>query len=292
LSITRIWAYGGESLLAPALLAGIFTIGSAFIVAGLVAVVSGSVAGTTAGLLLLGTAGFQWWGAQQYADVPLATYLAAAIGMITVAATRPEGERHAELALAGALLGFTGWTKTDGVVAAGLVTVLLLLAEAKRSGRTALASTAASVAIGAVLPALAWLAQHVLLTPELAPVMTQGQGGLVAKLTDAGRWLAVATGLLGRAPGRDIWLPAVVVGVGFTEGLRPRDLAASFAFWCATAIVVVDILVFVTTPLDLGFHLLTAGDRLLLQPWPAFVLAVFAAVRSVPSRASVRRSPR
>ena len=34
-------------------------------------------------------------------------------------------------------------------------------------------------------------------------------------------------------------------------------------------------LVFIVTPRDLAWHLATAGDRLLIQIWPAFLIALF-----------------
>jgi hypothetical protein len=259
-------------------MAGIFTLGSPLIVAGLVTGISGSVAGTTSGFLLLGTAGYQWWGAQQYADVPLASLLAAAVGVLVLAGSRAGTGSRALLVLSGLLLGLAGWTKTDGVVAAGVVVTVLLVAEMMRGGRAAALAAIAPVAAGATFPALAWIVQHVILAPELAPVLTQGQNALGAKFLDPGRWSTVLGWLFDKAPGRDIWLPVLVVGIALLQGLQPKRLVRSLALWCAGLMYLVDILIFVSTPLDLGFHLLTAGDRLLLHPWPLFVLAVFAAV--------------
>lgn len=278
LSIARLWTYGGESTLAPAVVAGVFTMGSALIVAGLVSGISGGVAGTTSGMLLLGTAGFQWWGAQQYGDVPLATFLAAAVGVMVLA--RSSDAPRTLLALCGLLLGLAGWTKTDGVVAAGVVAMVLLVAEWRRGGRAAAFGAIRPVALGALLPALAWCVQHVVLARGLAPVLTQGQSALGTKFLDPGRWSTVLGWFVDKAPGRDIWLPILVIGIALLVGLQPRRLVRSVALWCAGLMYLVDVLVFVSTPLDLGFHLLTAGDRLMLQPWPLFILAVFASVGS------------
>jgi hypothetical protein len=278
LAIARLWTYGGESTLAPSVVAGLFTLGGPLIVAGLVTGISGGVAGATSGLLLLGTSGYQWWGAQQYADVPLATLLAAAGGILLLARRGPDAGSRPLLALGGLLLGLAGWTKTDGVVAAGLVVAVLLASEAWRGGGAAARAVIAPVAVGAMLPALAWGVQHVVLAPALAPVLTVGQSNLEAKLLDPARWSTVLAWFLDKAPGRDIWLPVLMVGIALLERLQPRRLVRSPALWCAVLLYLVDVLVFVSTPLDLKFHLITAGDRLLLQPWPLLVLAVFASV--------------
>jgi len=277
LASARLWAFGGESPLAPALVAGIFTLGGAWIVAALVGGLSGSLAGATAALLLLGTSGYQWWGAEQYGDVPLATYLVAAAGVLMLA--RARGERSAALvALAGVLLGLAGWTKTDGTLAALLASIVFLAAEARSGGRARVVPALSWICAGAALPALAWLVQHVVLAPELAPVLAQPGAASLAKLGDPGRWTAVVAALVRRAPGAELALPLVAPAIALLQGLRPRALVRSAAFWLAAALVLVDVLVFVETPLELDFHLLTAGDRLLLQAWPLYLLALFGGI--------------
>lgn len=277
LASARLWTYGGESTLAPALVAGVFTLGSAWIVAGLTGVLAGHGAGAAAGFLLLGTSGYQSWGALQYADVPLATFVAAAAGTLLAAARAEDARRRALLVLGGALLGLAGWTKTEGVVVAILALAVFAVAETRRAGRHGARSALGPLLVGASLPALAWLVQHVVLSPELAPVLTEGQEAPLAKLVDPSRWSTVFREMSTRLPGRDLTLPIMAIVLAWLLGSRPRRLLRSPAFWLAGLMVLADVLVFVLTPLDLEFHLLTAADRLLLQPWPLFVLAVFAA---------------
>jgi hypothetical protein len=285
LSIVRLWAYGGESTLAPSVVAGLFTIGGPFVLAGLVTRVATVVAGTTAGLLLLGAANYQLQGPHQFADIPLAMFLAAGLGVLTVVDREPSARSATTAAiLGGGLLGFAGWTKTDAIPGA-VVAALVFAAVAARKGRGA--TMGRGIAIGAAAPALAWAIQHVVLSRELHAVLLPGQKHVAAKLIDPDRWLGTLAWFFEHAPGRDVWLPLVALGLAVLLGVRFRALLQSQALWCVAAMCLVAVLVFVLTPWDLSFHLLTAGDRVLFQPWPALLFALFASARPGPEGAPV-----
>lgn len=72
-AVARLWAFSGETTVAPAAVSAVFTIAPALTVAGAVARHSGPVAGATAALLLVAAEGWVFFGASQCADVPLAS---------------------------------------------------------------------------------------------------------------------------------------------------------------------------------------------------------------------------
>lgn len=274
LSIVRAWAYGGEATAGPAAVAGLFTIGGSLAIAGLVARVATPAAGAAAGLLLFGTGNYQTWGAFQYADVPLACLVAGAAGLLVA---RPEPARppaRGAVIVGGLLLGLAGWTKTEGLLAAAVVGSAALAAAAVRE-RASVLRTAGHLALGAGAPALGCIAQQVVFPGTLAAAVTQGPW--LPKLVDASRWRKVLTWLSDHAPGRDVWLLFLALAIALLLRARLRALLRIPAFWCAAALYGATVLVFVLTNIDLGFHLITAGDRLMLQHWPLLLVALFAA---------------
>ncbi|HEY6001540.1 MAG TPA: hypothetical protein VIV57_01620 [Anaeromyxobacter sp.] len=277
LSVARLWAHAGDSTAAPVALAFGFTLAGAAAVALTAGRIAGPLPGAAAGLFLLGTPTYPYWGAVQMADVPLSAILAAAMGALLLADREAGRRRDAYVALGGLLLGLTAWTKNEGLAAAAIAAAVRLAFAWRSGGRRAAGREAALVAMGASLPAAAWLAFHLGISPAVAPELSsQSAGDALAKLADAGRWDRVLAQLGDAFPGRGVGLPLAVLCAALLLGARPRTILRSEAVWTAAAMYLVYVLVFVSTPRPLEWHLDTAALRLALQPWPTLILGLLA----------------
>ena len=285
LSVARLWSYAGETTLAPVWLAQAFALAAPAALAGATAAAAGPVSGTVAALLLCSTSSFLKWSGAQYADVAVSAFVVAGLGAFLTAEESSGRRRSFRLALAGILLGFAGWTKNEGLAAAAIaLSVRTALAARARGPRVALRELVA-VAAGAALPAVLWLAFHGLVSPGIAPELSRHNPAsqVVRNVLSSERWLEVLSGLGRFLPAvelpyhRTLHLSLLAVALSALLGARPRS-----AFRCVpmvaalfqSALVVV---VFVLTPMPLEWHLNSAGERLILQCWPAFLLGLFAA---------------
>lgn len=271
-AIARAWAYGGETQLAPWLVAGAFTLSTVLVVFGAVSRSSGPVAGATATMLLVATASWRSWGPALYADVPVACLVAAAVGSV-VAAGRGVGATHGEFALAGALLGLSAWTKDEGLLLGALFgSWAVVLAGSGRIRRRAVAFAA-----GAALPLAARAHFQLTLAPTVPHAVSAGQpiGTLLGRLLVEERWATVVRELQRAVPGSDTWLPLVALLAAALLGARWREILRSSALpaLCAWGVFLV---VYVITSADIHWHIATSASRVYLQPWPALLLGLFS----------------
>ncbi len=277
-AVARLWAYSGETFVEPAIVAGLFTVSAPLAAFGAVARRSGYVAGATALMLLVGTGSWLGWGPAQYADVPLASCVVAAAAAVVSARREASPLPARVLALAGALLGLAAWTKDEGVVLGALFAAWSLAV----SGRQPLWRRAVAFASGAALPLAARAYFQLALAPRFAALYTAEQAPtrVVGRLLAADRWALLAGELPRHLPGAETWLAGVAIVAATLLGARWRELPRSpvipaLAAWGAF------VLVYAATPLDLRWHLGTSASRVLLQPWPALLLGVFALVPPV-----------
>jgi hypothetical protein len=288
LSVARLWAYAGESTFAPALVAGVFTFATPLALAWGVARAAGIVPAATAVLALLATSQLTELGASQYADVPVAALFVVALGLLLHAGEGPFRARR--LGAAGLLLGLAGWTKNEGLVMAAAAVLACLAAGAVARGRRALRDLG-PLAAGAALPAAAWLAFHLLLVPSLAPSLAASGPPLAARVLDPERWRLIGAALWRLRPGGERQVLLLAPALALVLGARPRALARSAPLLAVGLLLCCYVAVYVLTPLDLAWHLDTSAERVLFQPWPALLLALFAAVGSAEGGRGVKPSP-
>ncbi len=271
LSVARLWAYGSEGPLAPALIASSFGLALPALAAWHGRRVAGPTAGALVGLLVIGTPRMAYVSAFQLADVPLAAYLVAGCGALLGVPSR-------RVVVAGLCLGFAGWTKNEGVVAAVVAACTFWLVM-RRSDPGAARSWASRVLLGGALPAGAWIAFHLFVTPHVILDFEPAANlGTLDKLIDPGRWREVVLGVGRLFPGISTWYPAVALIAVALHGLTPRALLRSVPFLLSVAMSAVYFLAFLITPRDLGWHLDTAAPRLWLQLWPLALLGLVTAV--------------
>ena len=114
LTIARYWRYLGGTPQAVPMTIAVMTFALVWVtlVSG-VRVLRGPAAGWAAGLTLVAMPVFSQLSAMQYADVPLALLLLAALVVLALAAERPGSTGL--VAVAGALVGCAAWTKNEGL---------------------------------------------------------------------------------------------------------------------------------------------------------------------------------
>ena len=110
----RCWLYlGSEATWVPWLVGALLTFSTVGMLAAGVARLRGSSQGLLAGLVLLGTVSFSHRGAWQYADVPLAFFVLAAVLLLTLY-DATDRRRRRSLFLSGLAAGLAAWTKNEG----------------------------------------------------------------------------------------------------------------------------------------------------------------------------------
>jgi hypothetical protein len=201
----------------------------------------------------------------QYADVPLACYLAGAI----VLALLDRG------ILAGIFAGFAAWTKDEGL----LFLVLFLPAIAIFRPRALRVSIS-----GALLPAALVGCFKALLVRGSSSLLAMSLPGALHRIFDPARYGTVLA-----AFGREFlnmgagWyhpilpLLALAIALGFD---RQRRKDVLFCSAILAGLLLGDFGVFLVTVNDPSWQLQTSLNRILVQMWPALVLAAFVGLRA------------
>lgn len=267
LAAVRAWCgLGDTSPIAPAAIAALFTLGTTALLWAGIRAVGGS--GLVAAAAMLGFPYFTVIGASQLADVPLAFFALAAVVLLALhTRTTPSG--RSLLALSGLALGFAAWTKNEGALLLLVVPVVWSLRADGRSLRER-AQDLLTLALGAspVLVALAtfklWLAPTNDLVAEVAG------GGLLARIQDGERWLAIAGGVL-----RWSWNAGPVMGpcVALYWLLTGRRI--TFPLTASCVMLALFCAVYLVASADLEWHLGTSMPRLVLQLLPMALFGVF-----------------
>lgn len=298
LSIARGWTYtGGEGILIPAAMGFVFTLLILGLIVAALSLLRGRAQGCLAAMILMGTPFFLAMGASQFADIPFAFFVLATFVMLFLTGRSPEN-RIGPLILAGIAAGLSAWTKNEGLLFVLIVTVSLAAVAAHSGGwRKAFEQTGWFLA-GALPVLMIVLTFKALLSPTNDIMAGVGLAASASKLLDWGRYAEIARAFF-------------ITGISFTQGvidirvgmrLNPGAVSvllliaylglAGFRIdqkdrGCAflTAAVLVLMLagyffVYVMTPLDLNWHLMTSLNRLFLQLWPSAVFLVLMAAGS------------
>lgn len=295
LSIARGWAYaGGEGVLSPAAMGFAFTCLILGLLCGSLALLRGRTPGFLAAMVLMGTPFFITMGASQFADIPFAFFVLAAFVMLFGAGRSP-GNAAGPLVLAGLAAGLGAWTKNEGLLFALIVTLSTAgLAWHSGGWREALRRTGWFLA-GALPVLLLVLYFKLRLAPTNDIMAGVGLAAISAKLLDWGRYAEIArafffTGISFTQGVIDVregmrFNPGAVsilllVAYLFIGGIRIDPKERGLFFLAATVLALTltgYFFVYVLTPLDLNWHLVTSLNRLFLQLWPSAVFLVFMA---------------
>ncbi len=297
LSIVRMWKYAGsETLSGPIVLSVLFTLSVTGLLVFSLAILRSRPQGYLAGLVLMGSPYFLDMGAYQFADIPLAFFFLSTLVAFFLH-DRFYGRQGAPLIFAGLAAALAAWTKNEGLLFLFVVLAARFAWVVRTTGgREALRQAAWFVAGAApVLMVLAIFKWH--LAPPSDIFAGQGLQPLLERLTDWPRYGQIMTAYLRTA------LTFTQGVVDIREGFRFNPLAAGLVLLGAYLIlagveiqgqdrsalrmsITVLILmlagyfgVYLITPHDLRWHLLTSLNRLFIQLWPAAIFLCFMIAR-------------
>lgn len=285
-NVARGWTYAGsETTAVPLLLALLFAAGTVGLLVSGVALLRTPSQGCLAGIVLLATPHFVEVTTAQYADVPLSFYFLASVLLFEMY-DRLDEQRFRLPLLAGLLTGMALWTKNEGqlFLAATLTARAVTALRGGDSWRVRLWEWLAFAA--GLAPCVACLTYFKL---RLAPAndLVEGQtlAALGQRLGTLERYRVVGEqlgmGLLRLGRGAGAVLPVYALLLGFAPK-RPRHS------WHAAIVLVVMfvgyMLIYLTTPHDVEWHVISSVDRLLMQLWPMALLLFFLRVATLEER--------
>ncbi|WP_414664585.1 ArnT family glycosyltransferase [Horticoccus sp. 23ND18S-11] len=288
-AVARIWAWAGtETSAAAALVSGAFAAGLVGLLVAVVARVRGLAVGLLGGIVLVGTPFFVTFAPNQHADIPLAGFMLAAVGLVALGDRRSDTDRG-WFALAGLCAGLAAWTKNEGLLFALAFAAVVAAWAEPDAGRRNLARLLAGLAI-ALVPVVVFKIWYA----PANDLMAAPFGPRLAQLIDAVRLETVlrAFGREGLRFGEWSLTPFAVMALPFVawrarrrwtggERVIPAVLALMLAGYATT---------YLLSPLHLQWHLDTSLVRLLLQLWPMAIVAWCLAVPAFEPARPVRAS--
>ncbi len=286
LSVARCWnRIGSETTLVPAALAGLFTFAVAGLVLSSLSILRGRAQGYAGALALLGLPAFVAIGAWQYADVPLALFIAMTLVLFCCYDRSPD-EPRGLLVLAGLSAGLSAWVKNEGwlFLAATLIARAVAIS-VNRGGRRYLEELR-YYSLGLVPPVAIVVLFKLDLAAANSYVSGQGFHSDAIRLTDLARYSQIVRTTFDEVLRSAGWIASLwaMVPYALILGIRiEKDDKSSIATIAVTLVIMLIgyFLVYVVTPYDLGWHLRTSVLRLLLHLWPTFVLMYFLVVSAV-----------
>lgn len=276
--IARSWTVAGSySAYVPQLIALLFPLATGLVLFSMLAWQRREALGWVAMLMLFAASGFTSQAAMQYADLPLAFFLLAALAALRWSWMREWDSRL--LALAGVFAGFAPWVKNEGIPFVILMAAVIIL---KARGRSLgfFAGAAPGVLLTAVFKTAIAHSQETMF-PDSAAVA-------LARLGDLSRWMQVASsfgrciGELGVLFAHPVVLFILLI---FCVGLAPfREILRTWWLMLPIAgLLAIDFAVYLITSADLTWHLGTSNMRLIPQVWPAIVYLFVLMLRERPS---------
>lgn len=283
-SVARFWTYGGgESHAAPALIGFLFAFAALGLLVSAVWTLRGRMQGMLAGVALLASGSFIGHGASQYADVPLAYFFLAAVALTCLSTGMAPRAARPCLVVAGTMAGLAAWTKNEGLlflVAFGAATAALWLTspEGRATAKTHFGALLAGLMV--VIPVL--VSFKVTLAPPNDLLSPSGGPSTGSKLLDLERHRLVLSAYWGQFKTFGQGAPGILGALLLLAGIhRDRATARAVLVPLATLVLLLGGYygVYLMTPHDLGWHLSTSLDRLVIQVWPLAVLAAFLSIR-------------
>jgi hypothetical protein len=250
------------------------------------------VRGTSQALLaavaLLGTSFFVQQSSSQYADLPLAWCMLAAVAALVL--YDETGRTSAGwLALAGAATGLAAWTKNEGLSFVVVIAALHTTQSIRRAGVRGGTSGALPLVAGLLPVLLVVVYFKATFAPANDLVTGQGLQATLARLLDASRYAQISAtlvaALLRMIKGLFFVLPVYFLLMGPTATAHGRS-GARFALTAYGLVLLSYCAVYLVTPYELAWHLETSARRLLLQLWPGTLAAFFLVVAAPEERAT------
>ncbi len=300
-TIARCWKYvGHEPVVVPIAIAFLFTFSSVAMLWSSLAFLRNSRVGYLGGIVLLSAYSFVGLGAGQYADAVAGLFILSAIVILAVYDSAPTKGNRGLLVLAGVAAGLCAWTKNEGLLFVVLLLAVRGFVQLKMKGAKLSVREFAPMMAG-LLPVLAVITYFKLgVAPgnyylkfgaDYSPGPMQQLARAVFdnatvkdKLTDISRYWLIAKTMLGeisRFGGRIISVPLVMLVYFVCRGKEKSSISDTKTGIAILALMLVGYCcVYLTTPLNLAYHLNHSLSRLLLQVWPSAVFLFFMATSS------------
>jgi len=293
LSVVRMWKYAGsETLYGPIFLSILFMLAVAGLLVFSLSMLRGRSQGYLAGLVLMGSPYFLDMASFQFADIPLAFFFLATL-IIFLLHDRSSGRQDYPLMLAGLTAALAAWTKNEGLLFLLLTPLLRFVLILPGNGWNRTFRQAGWFIAGA-MPVFAviiffkhWLAA----SSDLLAAQSLSQ--MIDKLTDLPRYGQIALAYLQTAFTFTQGVVNIRTGFQFNPGVAGVALLAVYLILLGVRIrtqdrpalrtgfaMVIGMLagyfgVYLITPHDLRWHLLTSLNRLFIQLWPTTIFLCF-----------------
>jgi hypothetical protein len=271
--VARCWAYGhSASVAVPIATSYFFLLALVALTTGGLALLRSQSLGLLVGLALLGTPTVLHEVPAQYADIPLACYLAGTLVLMLL--DYP--------VLAGVFASMAAWTKDEGV----LFLAVFLAATGIFRPRQVL-----RIVAGALPVSLLVFSFKAVFVRGTTSLLGSSLPGLVPRLRDPSRYWRIMGAFGSEFAGMGLdWYHPVLPLLALAIVLRfDRDRRRD-QFFCGAiyaSLLLAYFCVYLITSNDLGWQLQTSLSRLLVQLWPCLLLAAFIGLRAPESTASV-----
>jgi hypothetical protein len=264
--VASVWVDSGSiTNVAPIAASYLFFLALLATVVGGIAALRGPVPGVLAGLCLMGIPPVLHEVTSQYADVPLATFMAGATMFALL--DYP--------AMAGLLAGFAAWTKDEGVLFLAILFAAIAVLKRPRLLR---------FCYGAAPAAALVLVFKFAIARGTNSLMGGAQGSMASKLGDWNRYQITASAIARELFTWNVgWyhpvLPIAVLAIvlGFDRS-RMRD--GLFCLAIGLSLQLGYFGVYVITPYELRWQLQSSLTRLFVQISPILLIAAFVAMRA------------
>jgi hypothetical protein len=279
--IARFWRYFGTAL--PEIGGWIGVMFSLSAVAVLFAILSrlrNLFIASIMALALLGTPAYLDHSTSQYADVPLAFFILATVGLICLQ-TNEEPNDHRLLILAGFMAGCAGWTKNEGLLFVLAISMAMLtMGFRSRKWRRSLAFSA-----GLLIPLTVIIFFKFSIAEQNDLIRNQTYQDALQRLFDLNRYRTIFVSFLQTSWGFGNWTMRPMVPLLALVALRGVDRGGLRSYGWTTGAIALGIVlagycfVYVNTPVELQLHLDSSLNRLMLHLWPTFLLLIGLATR-------------
>jgi hypothetical protein len=284
--IAQVWtAQEATPAWVPSVTGFVFLFATLALLLGTLAALRTTSAALLAGFVALSTVSFLYLTVMQYADLPLACYYLAAVGLVMMGLSSGEPNRRA-LALAGAFASLAAWTKNEGLLFLVVLAACVFLVPARDKGWKSCLAAAAPFTLAALPALFVTLAFKLFFAPAADPLFRQNVAQLAHRFADLSRWGEIAKAFalqvwaLGQPWSHPLLLLAIFA-VSLRFRLEPRLRAGATTAALTLALVLSGYCsVYLFTPNNLTWQLETSLPRLYGQLWPSFLLVFFMALKA------------
>jgi hypothetical protein len=281
--IAQTWSVmRSETTFVPAAVAFLFTFGTVAVLVGAVRTLRGWDQALIAGALLLGTVTFLQFAVWQYADIPLAFYMLTALALLCFDDVK-------YTMLAGAMAGFAAWTKNEGLLFVVVLVLARCIVRLRQKTTAKLFGELKWFAAG-LAPVLAVVALFKFRFAPPGDMLTGGPVEMLKHLVDFGRWVTVIEGFVkyvfffGTLPTFIVPITLVLALYAYLVRFKvdqERRTAVHTAIAAVVLMLLGDFAVYLLLSNRLDWQIGTSLDRILMQIWPAALLAFFFAAAKV-----------